>query len=59
MEELLKKFEAYIGSFALIPSDGGRFELKVNDELLYSKLQTGRHVEEGELVRLVEEFISK
>ncbi len=55
----MKKFEADIESFTLIPSDGGRFELKVNDELVYSKLATGRHVEDGELVKLVEQFRSQ
>ncbi len=59
MDELMKKFEADIESFTLIPSDGGRFELKVNDELVYSKLATGRHVEDGELVKLVEQFRSQ
>ncbi len=25
-----------------MPSDGGRFEIKVNDEMIYSKLSTGQ-----------------
>ncbi len=54
MAEILKTFERRIASVTLIPSDSGRFEVKVDDQLIYSKLQTGRHVEEGELIELIE-----
>jgi selT/selW/selH-like putative selenoprotein len=57
MEEVLKAFEADIESFTLVPSDGGRFEFTVNDQLLYSKLQTNRHVESGEMTRLVKKYM--
>lgn len=43
----------------LIPSSGGRFEVQVNDTLVYSKLQTGRHANPGEVVGLVEKFLKK
>jgi selenoprotein W-related protein len=56
--DLLKKYEPEIESITLIPSDGGRFEVKVNDTLIYSKLQTGRHTEAGEVAGLVEKFIT-
>ena len=56
--DLLKKYEPEIESITLIPSDGGRFEVKVNDTLIYSKLQTGRHAEAGEVAGLVEKFIT-
>jgi selenoprotein W-related protein len=59
MDELIKAYETQIESFTLVPSDGGRFELTVNDKLLYSKLQTGRHVEEGELTDLVKQYIQE
>jgi selenoprotein W-related protein len=54
--DLLKSFEAEIESLTLVPSDGGRYEITVNDRLVYSKLQTGRHAEAGEVVGLVREF---
>jgi selenoprotein W-related protein len=54
--ELLEKFEPEIETLTIIPSDGGRFEITVNDNLLYSKLQTHRHVEPGEVVRLVRKY---
>jgi len=57
--ELLKAFEPETASITLIPSDGGRFEVKVNELLVYSKLATGRHVEKGEVVKLVKAFMMK
>lgn len=55
--DLLKQFEAQIESLELIPSDGGRFEVSVNGNLVYSKLQTKRHAEPGEVVGLVRKLI--
>jgi len=55
--DLLKDFEAEIETLSLVPSDGGRFEVMVNDKLVYSKLQTGRHAESGEVVGLVKKFL--
>jgi len=57
--ELLKNLEPEIGSITLMPSDGGRFELTVNGKLLYSKLQTGRHSEPGEILRLVKHYLKE
>jgi selenoprotein W-related protein len=51
--ELIKEFEPQIEALALFPSDGGRFEVTVNDKLIYSKLQTRRHAEPGEVAGLV------
>lgn len=53
MAEILREFEPDIETVSLIPSDGGRFEVMVNGKLIYSKLQTGRHVNPGELVQLI------
>ena len=52
-EKLLKEFEPHLSSWELIPSDGGRFEVAVNGELVYSKLQTGRHTDANELLTLI------
>ena len=57
MAELLKTYEFKISSIKLIPSDGGKFEVIVGDTLVYSKLATGRHVEPGELEKLVGEAL--
>lgn len=53
MADLTKEFEAGIQSISLVPSDGGKFEVSIDDELVYSKLKTGRHAEEGEVLELV------
>ena len=51
--DLLKNFEYNIGNLVLVPSDGGKFEVTVGDKLVYSKLQTNRHAEPGEILGLV------
>jgi selenoprotein W-related protein len=56
--ELTKKFEPEIEALTLVPSDGGRFEVSVNGKLVYSKLQTHRHAEPGEVAGLVEKLIA-
>ena len=56
-KDLLKEFEHVIESVTLIPSDGGRFEVSVNGTLIYSKLQTKRHAEPGEVVGLVSKIV--
>jgi len=55
--ELLKQFEETVEAISLVPSDGGRFEVTVNDELVYSKQKTNRHAEPGEVVGLVRKLI--
>ena len=55
--ELLNGFETEIESITLVPSDGGRFEVTVNEELVYSKLNTGRHAETGEVADLIRKLI--
>jgi selenoprotein W-related protein len=55
--ELLQQFEDSIEAISLTPSDGGRFEITVNDTLVYSKLKTGRHAQPGEIVGLVRPMV--
>ncbi len=55
--ELLKQFEHMIENLSLVPSDGGRFEVTVNGNLIYSKLETKRHVQPGEVVGLVNKIV--
>ena len=56
-QELLKDYEHVIESVALVPSDGGRFEVSVNGELVYSKLQTKCHPEAGEILGLISKMV--
>jgi selenoprotein W-related protein len=55
--ELIKEFEYKIEAFSLVPSDGGRFEVSVNGDLIYSKLKTNRHAEPGEVAGLLRKVI--
>jgi selenoprotein W-related protein len=57
VDELLKEYEHVVESVALIPSDGGRFEVSVNGQLVYSKLQTKRHAEAGEILNLIHTMV--
>jgi selenoprotein W-related protein len=56
-KELIDRFEPEIETLTLVPSDGGRYEVTVNDTLVYSKLQTGRHAEPGEVLGLVQKLM--
>lgn len=57
VDELLKQYEHLIELVALVPSDNGKFEVSVNDKLIYSKLQTHRHAEPGEITILIQKMI--
>jgi selenoprotein W-related protein len=57
VNELLNNLEPEIEDITLIPSEGGRFEVTVNDALVYSKLRTGRHAGPGEVLGLVRELL--
>jgi selenoprotein W-related protein len=51
--EILNEIEDSVASVTLIPGGGGRFEWKVDGELVYSKTETGRYPEMNELKELV------
>lgn len=59
MTEILKDpaLVAQIESFALLPSDGGRFEFSVNDKMIFSKKQISRHAEPGEVIGLLRQHL--
>jgi selenoprotein W-related protein len=59
MDELLKNYEHVIEAATLVPSDGGKFEVSVNGDLLYSKLKTARHAEPGEVLGLVRKLVGE
>jgi len=58
-DELMQKFETKIESLTLVPSTGGRYEVSVNGQLLFSKLKTGRFPEPGEVIGLVQNLSKK
>lgn len=57
VQELLKEYEHVIESVALVPSDEGRFEVSVNGELVFSKLQSKRHAEAGEILGIISKMV--
>jgi len=58
-EELLKNYEHMIEGMTLVPSDGGRFEVTVNGQLLFSKLAAHRHAEVGEVLGFVRKLVGE
>ena len=48
-EQLLTHYKRHIGSFELIPSDGGRFEVSIDGKLVFSKMKEGRFPELAEI----------
>jgi selenoprotein W-related protein len=55
-EEVLgeREIEAYIRSWHLIPASGGKFEVTINGELVFSKKGLRRHAEPGEVKAIIE-----
>jgi len=58
-DELLKHYEHLVEEIKLVPSDGGKFEVTVNGQLLYSKSATHRHAEPGEVLGLVRKIVGE
>jgi selenoprotein W-related protein len=58
IEDILEIYGQKVSSINLIPGSGGVFEFYLNETLLYSKLETGRHTEEGEILSLIEKALS-
>ena len=49
--------EYFIVDWKLVPDSGGKFEVSVNDELIFSKKGLGRHAGPGEIKALLQERI--
>lgn len=54
-----KEFAEYISGIELIESAGGAFEIRVDGDLIYSKLETGRHADPPEILDLFREYIKE
>jgi selenoprotein W-related protein len=48
--KLLSTFKQQIKDLKLIPSKGGCFEISINGELIYSKLETGKFPDEKSIL---------
>lgn len=51
---MLSTFKQKIKDLKLVPASGGCFELTVNGELIYSKLQTGKFPDEQAILTVLE-----
>ena len=49
--KILVEFKQHISAMTMVPSDGGRFEFKVNGKLIYSKLETGEFPDEDAILK--------
>jgi selenoprotein W-related protein len=56
--KLLGTFKQQIKELTLVPSGGGKFELSLDGELVYSKLKTGRFPDEKWVVDTVQKRLS-
>lgn len=57
-EQLFEEFgQAF--EILMIPARGGVFEVSVDDDLIYSKLATGRHAEYDEVAQPIRRVLGK
>lgn len=56
-EKILWAVNRQITGLNLVPSDGGRFEVSIDGELVYSKIETGEFPDEEELVAKIKERV--
>ena len=57
--KLLTTFKQKIVELRLIPSGGGCFEVSIDGELVYSKLQTGEFPDESAIEQAVADRLKK
>jgi selenoprotein W-related protein len=53
--DLLHDYQHVISELRVVTGSKGVFDVEVDGELLYSKKQTGRHAQDGEVLRLFRE----
>lgn len=56
-QAILGKYEHYISDITLIPSKGGVFEVIAGDDLVFSKIELGRHATVEEVMDSLEVVI--
>jgi selenoprotein W-related protein len=54
-EAILDAFGDKFGALKLIPAEGGRFEITVDGQLIYSKLKTGDFPENKAILEQIKE----
>ena len=53
--DLLTNYQHVIDDLTLVMGSKGIFDVEVDGDMLYSKQETGRHANKGEIVQLFEE----
>ena len=56
-QEILTTFEQEMGEVALVPGTGGIFEVRLDNELIFSRKEVGRFPESKELKQLIRDRI--
>ncbi len=51
-QDLLSTYQHVIDDLTLVTGAKGVFDVVVNDDVIYSKAETGRHAEPGEVLEL-------
>ena len=57
VSDLVSNYQHVITDLRLIMGDKGVFDVTVDGELIYSKNETGRHAEDGEVLALFTELV--
>jgi selenoprotein W-related protein len=58
VEEVLDRFMEDIGSFTLVPSHGGVFDVEMDGRVIFRKADTGRFPKQGEIAEAVSQALS-
>ncbi len=59
MADVLGEYGAQIESWTLVPGSGGVHEIYIDDELVFSKKETGRHPTAGEIRQAIAERLRR
>lgn len=57
VSDLLSNYQHVIADLRLVMGGSGVFDVTVDGEMLYSKKETGRHAEDGEVLALFTELV--
>lgn len=55
--DLLSNYQHVISGLTLVPGSKGVFDVRVNDSVMYSKHETDRHANPGEVLALFEDLL--
>jgi len=55
--DLLSNYQHVIDELIIVTGGAGVFDVVVNDDVIYSKAQTGRHAEPGEILALFTDLV--